>query len=213
MCPVKKTAKRQKLPEEVRRASILEAAHQLFAQHGFQATTMDQVAARAGLTKGGLYFHFKDKRTLFGAVVANHINFIDQRLAELQSEVGDPEQRLRQFFQAMVEEMSGEFLRVDQPEGFPGAVEVFMEGHRLMFAQGDIRGVYRRVRSFVAQAVEAGLKEGLFPQADPEAAAVAAVSLIIGLYLQYASDPKAFDFFAMAERLCEGFIAGLKRGV
>lgn len=49
-------------------AALLEAARELFAQDGYAATSLDDVVARAGLTKGALYHHFNSKRDLFRAV-------------------------------------------------------------------------------------------------------------------------------------------------
>ena len=47
-------------PED-RRDAILEAAIGVLAQHGFAAATTDAIARAAGLSKGGLYWHFKSK--------------------------------------------------------------------------------------------------------------------------------------------------------
>ncbi|MEI7600586.1 MAG: TetR/AcrR family transcriptional regulator [Aestuariivirga sp.] len=55
-------------PEE-RPAEILAAALELFAEKGFSATRMDDVAARAGLSKAGVYLYFKDKTALLKALV------------------------------------------------------------------------------------------------------------------------------------------------
>lgn len=50
------------------REALTAAAARLFAQQGFAATGTEQVLADAGLTRGALYHHFKDKRDLFDAV-------------------------------------------------------------------------------------------------------------------------------------------------
>ena len=50
-------------------AAILEAAKQLFVQHGFAGVSMDQIAAAAGVSKLTLYSHFGDKENLFIAAV------------------------------------------------------------------------------------------------------------------------------------------------
>jgi AcrR family transcriptional regulator len=52
-----------------RPAEILAAALELFAEKGFSATRMDDVAARAGLSKAGVYLYFKDKTALLKALV------------------------------------------------------------------------------------------------------------------------------------------------
>lgn len=53
---------------ESTRAEILKVARDLFASDGFNDTPLDLVAERAGVTKGALYHHFKNKRDLFQAV-------------------------------------------------------------------------------------------------------------------------------------------------
>lgn len=51
-----------------RLARILDAAEQLFARHGFAKTTVEEIAAAAGVSKGLLYDHYTSKEALLGAV-------------------------------------------------------------------------------------------------------------------------------------------------
>lgn len=53
---------------EATRTALVAAARQRFTQVGFAATSLDEVAADAGTTKGAVYHHFKDKKALFRAV-------------------------------------------------------------------------------------------------------------------------------------------------
>ena len=57
------------LPESQRRAAILTAAKRCIVENGFAAMRMDDVARAAGLSKGGLYFHFSSKDELLVGVV------------------------------------------------------------------------------------------------------------------------------------------------
>ena len=57
-------------PDAAKRAAILFAAQQLFAAHGFTATSMDAVARAAGTTKLTAYRHFGSKDELFAAAIA-----------------------------------------------------------------------------------------------------------------------------------------------
>jgi AcrR family transcriptional regulator len=50
------------------RAELLAAARQLFGERGYAATSLDDIAARASVTKGALYHHFRGKTDLFQAV-------------------------------------------------------------------------------------------------------------------------------------------------
>ena len=58
-----------KLPAEERREQLLLAAHELFAKKGYRATGTDEIAKKAGLTKGALYFHFASKEEILLAMV------------------------------------------------------------------------------------------------------------------------------------------------
>src|SRR6476646_10088297 len=56
-----------------RPAEILSAALDCFAERGFAATRLDDVAARAGVTKGTLYLYFPGKEELFKALVRQEL--------------------------------------------------------------------------------------------------------------------------------------------
>jgi len=58
-----------KLPAGVRRQQFLEAAFTLFMKKGYRSTTTEDIARSVGLTKGALYFHFKNKEELLLEVV------------------------------------------------------------------------------------------------------------------------------------------------
>ena len=51
-----------------RAAAIIKAAKRLFGEHGFAATTMDDIAASAQIAKGAVYHHFTTKEAVFAAV-------------------------------------------------------------------------------------------------------------------------------------------------
>jgi len=63
---IKTTKIRQspKMPAETRRQQLLDAAESLFKRRGYRSTTTEDIARKAGLTKGALYFHFKSKREI-----------------------------------------------------------------------------------------------------------------------------------------------------
>jgi AcrR family transcriptional regulator len=59
---------------EQRRVRILESAEALFAQHGFAKTTVDEIAGRAGVSKGLLYDHYDSKEELLRAVWSGQVD-------------------------------------------------------------------------------------------------------------------------------------------
>lgn len=65
---------------EETRATLLETARRAFCERGYADTSMDDLTAQAGLTRGALYHHFGDKRGLLAAVVAQLDTEMDARL-------------------------------------------------------------------------------------------------------------------------------------
>lgn len=57
------------LPEHARREQILSAARRCFVENGYFPTRVDDIAQAAGLSKGGVYFHFKSKQEVFNSLV------------------------------------------------------------------------------------------------------------------------------------------------
>jgi AcrR family transcriptional regulator len=64
------------------RARLLGAAVQVFAEHGYRGSSVDQVAEQAGVTKGALYWHFENKRELFLAVLDEWLDPRNRETAE-----------------------------------------------------------------------------------------------------------------------------------
>jgi TetR/AcrR family transcriptional regulator, mexJK operon transcriptional repressor len=60
-----------------KRAAILAAAHELFLQKGYAGTSMDDVAARAAVSKQTVYKHFADKQRLFTEVITSDVGRIE----------------------------------------------------------------------------------------------------------------------------------------
>ena len=70
---------RRKQPEQVRRA-LLDCAAQIAAEDGAAALTIQAVADRAGVTKGGLLHHFDSKQALLAAVFADLLERLDREI-------------------------------------------------------------------------------------------------------------------------------------
>lgn len=90
------SGKRRLLPRAARAASILHAAARTFAHGGYSATSMDDIAAEARVSKLMLYRHFNSKHELYEAVldeVLSRLEAIDHRPRTLEG-VG-PEQAVR----------------------------------------------------------------------------------------------------------------------
>src|SRR5690349_18408881 len=58
---------------EARPAEIVQAAYQVFSEKGFAAARLDDIAQRAGVSKGALYLYFSNKQEIFEAVVKDAV--------------------------------------------------------------------------------------------------------------------------------------------
>ena len=70
------------------RAAVMDAARMLFLRNGYQGTTMEEIAAAAGLTKRTLYNNYGDKDALFIEIVADTISYADSFVTALRGELG-----------------------------------------------------------------------------------------------------------------------------
>ena len=67
---------------EATRRALLDAARALFASRGFADTPTEEIVSRAGVTRGALYHHFKDKMAVFRAVVEEMEQEVTAKVAE-----------------------------------------------------------------------------------------------------------------------------------
>jgi len=70
-------------------AALVGAARELFAEQGFAATSRDQIAERAGVTRGALYHHFESKTAVAAAVVAKLEEELVERVVSAAAEAED----------------------------------------------------------------------------------------------------------------------------
>jgi AcrR family transcriptional regulator len=77
------------------REQILARAAELFARHGYTASTMNQVAAACGMTKPTLYHYFRDKQSLLLHITAGHVARLEALLNDGAAQEATPEARLR----------------------------------------------------------------------------------------------------------------------
>ncbi len=90
-----------RVPNEVRRArsheAVLDAAEKLFVRKGYGATSVDEIAAKAGLTKGAIYFHFDDKNAMLMALIDRAESRVIDPLISLLGEPGSPPDKLVEY--------------------------------------------------------------------------------------------------------------------
>jgi AcrR family transcriptional regulator len=90
------------------RSRVLAAALELFSEHGFDGTTIQQIADRLGVTKAALYYHFESpKDEILAALIAPATEELDSLLDEFELRSHTPGQR-RRFAEAYIDLMLGQ---------------------------------------------------------------------------------------------------------
>ncbi len=84
------------------RQAILDQAAQLFARHGYSATSMNQVAEACGLSKATLYHYFRDKYSMLVSIADGHVSHLQSLVQEPAAPGATPRQRLEQLIHRIV---------------------------------------------------------------------------------------------------------------
>ena len=85
-----------------KRDTILEAALEVFSTHGFRGSTIDQIAAAAGMSKPNLLYYFRRKEDIFTTLIQRLLDTWLAPLRELDDE-GDPLTELRSYIRRKIE--------------------------------------------------------------------------------------------------------------
>ena len=88
------------------RQDILHTAARLFQQQGYDATSMNDIAATLKLSKGGLYHHFQSKDEILFNLMDHAMDITQQRVIDPVRGILDPEQRLRMLTTRLADEKS-----------------------------------------------------------------------------------------------------------
>jgi AcrR family transcriptional regulator len=85
------------------RQEILRTAARLFQQRGYDATSMNDVAAALKLSKGGLYHHFQSKDEILYHIMSHAMEITEERVLKSVTGIADPEERLRALIRRHIE--------------------------------------------------------------------------------------------------------------
>jgi AcrR family transcriptional regulator len=184
------------------------AAIDCFARLGYQGTSIDRIARDAGVTKGAVYYHFRDKEELLFEAVKDRIGgFEKQVLEDVSGSTRDTVTTLRRvvdacFFHATVSNHRRFIITL--------MVEALDTNPRL---SSEFRNILRRMRGFLAEVVRRGQQRGaLRADVDPQAAAAAISGGIIGAEVQHYQDPEEIDLRRTLDTLLEQLLSWLAPG-
>jgi AcrR family transcriptional regulator len=92
---------------EGQRELILACAARLFAQRGYAATSMNEVALASGLSKATLYHYYRDKYALLVSIAQTHVSQLQAIVNEVRAQRLTPDEHLRELIRRIVAEYAG----------------------------------------------------------------------------------------------------------
>jgi AcrR family transcriptional regulator len=184
------------------RDRLIAAATETFARHGFAGASLDAIAARAGVTKGGIYFHFDGKEELFFAVL-DHWQRLRRRELQMPVPAADgAATALRQFVRAYLgfhfrEPAATHLLRVLATE---------LRARFTARLREDDRQEQRWLRATLRELFVLGNTDGSLFADDPAEAAFVLTAAIAGVLEQWHTSKGDVAAFCDAARLAAALV-------
>jgi AcrR family transcriptional regulator len=161
---------RKEREKQARREAIRGSAREIFFAKGFNATTMDEIAHKAELSKGALYLYFASKEELYVSVMSEGLSILFSRAEEALTLDLPPDQMLRKLGEVHYR------YYLDYPEY---SRIFFFSEHRNVAKQLPrdlIQGIMdkgMRYFQLIVGVIQKGIEQGIFSPVDPRKAAVA----------------------------------------
>jgi AcrR family transcriptional regulator len=163
------------LSEVERKAQILRAARAVFIERGYLAARVEDVAARAGLSKGAVYFYFQSKRELLTALVQEEHENTYSFLNEAEHDPRPAAIKLLDLGKKYLDYFAG----LKSPPRF--FLLMCEQGIRDDEIREELTAVHQHFVDAAARIVAQGMAEGTFRGGDPVAVAQLLKALIDGL--------------------------------
>lgn len=142
---------------EERERLILEAAEKLLLERGYHETSIDDIAARVGISKGTVYLHFASKEDLVFALLTRGMRAFLQRIDDILSGTGTAREKLATLIEQAYGDMAGQRFQLFS------AIFQSPEIHsRLADRRNQMRELWDERQQRIAALLEAGKAEGEF---------------------------------------------------
>jgi TetR/AcrR family acrAB operon transcriptional repressor len=191
------------------REALIDAAEKVFRRDGVTRTSLAEVAAEAGMTRGAIYWHFRDKAELLAAMCDRTVLPIDAALARAGEQArDDPLGALRGFAVDALTRLA--------TDGRTQAVFDILFHRCELVGELDERGRDQaQGRQHCLVSVEGlfalAIEKGQLPaDADPSLAAHTMHAYVIGVMHEWVLDPGAYDLAGRAAAIIDLFLAGLR---
>jgi len=201
-------ARRTKEDAQATRSHILDTAELVFEAHGVAGTSLQDIARAAGLTRGAIYWHFKDKADLFNAMM--------ERATMPLEEAGDVCGRVTADL-SLGELRDGFVAVLRRVVADPQMKRVFaIATHKVEYI-GELDAVRDRhlsVRNACVAEVERTLKQAmrrgeLSRRMPARAAAIGLHALLDGLLQNWMLDPSAFNLVKVGGQTLDAYLSSL----
>jgi TetR/AcrR family fatty acid metabolism transcriptional regulator len=183
--------------EPERRLALLKAAFREVAEKGFSEVTLDDIARRAGVSKGVTLYYFDSKEDLFRELFGWLIDSIHARMREAVAAVEDPVAKVR----ALVA------LIFPSPSKNRAFFRAFVDFCGLAARREPFREVsehfYAGCRDIDGGIVEEGMRRGVFVVRDPKEAGSTMRAIFDGLMMQWLSEKEPEATFGVYRDRCE----------
>lgn len=170
---------------EANRARILKAARQVFGERGFHAASIEEIAERAGLSNGAIYYNFESKGDLFFALLEERL---DERIDHMRRTIspdagsGGLTEEARDATRSLKESREWRLL----------LLEFVVYAARTPSLAPKLKAHKRRFRAALAELMEQRLTErGLTPPMPVDELSLAVTGLANGLAIEEIADPGA----------------------
>lgn len=184
-----------------KRDAILKAAWGLIRHYGYNKTTMDDIAGRAGVAKGTLYLHFQSKAEIMLTLTDRTNERIVARLEEIAASGASPEERLRACLLHRVMALYDIVVR------YPHSQDVIAKMMPEVVSRLD--HYVRRHGELLGRIVREGKAAGVFRADDPEAAGRLLADLFEFLTPPYYRFPNRASLESFANRVVDLALRGL----
>lgn len=204
-------AKKTKEEAQETRQNILDAAIDVFTSHGVASASLNEIAARAGVTRGAIYWHFKNKLDIFAALQEQlHSSVMDTVLADLKKDHPQPLQQLEQLCVALLIDLEtntrkNKILGIFYTKcDYSGEMATFLEIQNANKAKSI---------ELFSQYFKRAAKQGhLEADVDPHTLTLSLFFYLTGILHEHLRDPGLFDLSQRAGPFMRQFFRGVSCG-
>lgn len=191
----------------IRRQQMVQAAVAVMAAKGWSETSIDEVTKAAGVSRGLVSYHFKDKTDLLSAVLASCRAAFNEAVSAASGVTDDEPERLRLVVRAALHQIR------ENPVNYQVFLHFAANAGTHPELGEQIRTLYSEYRAVIARGIAVGQHHGVYrTELDPMATAAQIAGAIMGLALQWLTDPDGYPFEAAAhqtEDMILAFVTGL----